>query len=46
MHVYRPEGCETAADFEEKYGQRLWEKDESKYDYLVKVGCKTFWLGI
>jgi phosphoadenosine phosphosulfate reductase len=37
LHVYKPEGCETAADFEQKYGERLWETDEAKYDYLVKV---------
>ena len=38
MHVYRPEGCNTVEDFEKKYGQRLWETDESTYDYVAKVG--------
>ncbi|CAN6621572.1 phosphoadenosine phosphosulfate reductase [Trichomonascus vanleenenianus] len=37
LHVYKPEGCETAADFETKYGEKLWERDETLYDYLVKV---------
>ena len=35
--VYKPKDCETAADFEKKYGEKLWETDESMYDYLVKV---------
>ncbi|KAF9816510.1 hypothetical protein IEO21_04038 [Rhodonia placenta] len=37
VHVYKPEGCDTAAEFEKKYGQGLWERDETLYDYLVKV---------
>ena len=37
VHVYKPEGCETVEDFEKKYGQKLWEADETTYDYLVKV---------
>ena len=37
VHVFKPEGCETAKDFEERYGERLWETNEAKYDYLVKV---------
>ncbi|GAA5963586.1 hypothetical protein JCM3765_004333 [Sporobolomyces pararoseus] len=35
--VYRPPGVETTEEFEEKYGEKLWEKDEDTYDYLVKV---------
>jgi phosphoadenosine phosphosulfate reductase len=37
VHVYKPEGCNTVAEFEKKYGQRLWEADEDTYDYAVKV---------
>ncbi|KAJ2915024.1 hypothetical protein MD484_g5361, partial [Candolleomyces efflorescens] len=37
IYVYRPEGCESAADFEKKHGEKLWEKDENTYDYAVKV---------
>lgn len=37
MYVYRPEGTDTAEDFERRHGQKLWETDESRYDYLVKV---------
>jgi phosphoadenosine phosphosulfate reductase len=37
MHVYRPEGTDTVEEFERTHGQRLWETDEHRYDYLVKV---------
>ncbi|TBU33079.1 phosphoadenylyl-sulfate reductase [Dichomitus squalens] len=37
VHVYKPKGCETVEDFERKHGQKLWEADETLYDYLVKV---------
>ncbi|KII94660.1 hypothetical protein PLICRDRAFT_187535 [Plicaturopsis crispa FD-325 SS-3] len=37
VHVYKPEGCEDVAAFEKKYGERLWETDEAKYDFAVKV---------
>ena len=37
IHVYKPEGCATVEDFEKKYGEKLWEKDETLYDYAVKV---------
>lgn len=35
--VYRPPGVSTTGEFEEKYGEKLWEEDEDTYDYLVKV---------
>lgn len=37
LHVYRPEGCASDAEFAARYGDNLWETDEMKYDYLVKV---------
>ncbi len=37
VHVYKPEGCDTVQDFERQHGQHLWERDETTYDYLVKV---------
>lgn len=37
VHVYKPEGCETAEAFESRHGERLWEQYEEVYDYLVKV---------
>lgn len=46
VHVYKPEGFETTGDFEAKYGDRLWEMDETKYDYLVKVRSRKCTIGI
>ena len=37
VHVFKPEGCETPQEFEEKYGERYWETNEPGYDYVVKV---------
>lgn len=37
FHMYKPEGCETTEEFEQKYGERLWETDEEQYDYVAKV---------
>lgn len=37
LHVIKPVGAENAAEFAEKYGDKLWETDDSRYDYLVKV---------
>ncbi|TFY63143.1 hypothetical protein EVG20_g6443 [Dentipellis fragilis] len=37
VHVYKPDGCNTVADFEKKHGERFWEKDEAHYDFVVKV---------
>lgn len=37
LHIYKPDGCEDDSDFVKKYGDELWNKDELKYDYLVKV---------
>lgn len=34
--VFKPEGFETEKEFSEKFGE-LWETDDLKYDYLVKV---------
>ena len=40
--VYKPKDCETAEEFEKKYGEKLWETDEVMYDYLVKVRSFLF----
>lgn len=40
--IYRPPGVKNTEEFEEKYGQRLWETDEDTYDYLVKVSSQSF----
>ncbi|KAH9938120.1 Phosphoadenosine phosphosulfate reductase family-domain-containing protein [Fomitopsis serialis] len=37
IHVYKPEECETVVEFEKKFGEKLWETDETLYDYAVKV---------
>ena len=37
LHVFKPQGCETVQQFEDKYGQKLWEANEHAYDYAVKV---------
>ena len=39
--VYKPEGCESAQDFEKKYGEKLWERDEEMYDFAVKVRLRA-----
>jgi phosphoadenosine phosphosulfate reductase len=37
LKVYKPMNTQTTQDFENEYGQKLWETDEDSYDYLVKV---------
>jgi len=37
VHTFKPEGVETEKEFGDKYGERLWETDDTRYDYLVKV---------
>lgn len=37
IHTFRPNGCDTTADFEAKHGERLWETNDELYDYLAKV---------
>jgi len=37
ISVYKPDGCETVQDLEQKYGERAWETSEELYDYIVKV---------
>ena len=36
LHTFKPEGFETAADFEETYG-KLYELSEEMYDWVAKV---------
>lgn len=43
VHVYSPQGCKTVKEFEEKYGEKLWETDEDTYDFAVKV-CSIYLL--
>lgn len=37
ISVFRPESCSTEKEFAEAHGDFLWERDDDKYDYLVKV---------
>jgi len=37
VHVYKPDGAETEQEFASRYGERLWETDGERYDFLVKV---------
>ncbi|QLG72246.1 hypothetical protein HG535_0C06000 [Zygotorulaspora mrakii] len=37
VSVFKPEGCSSEREFSDKNGDFLWEKDEEKYDFLVKV---------
>ena len=37
VFTYKPEGCDTTADFESKHGEQLWERNEELYDYVAKV---------
>ena len=37
LHVYKPEGCDTAEEFTALHGERLWETNEDLYDYVAKV---------
>jgi len=37
VHVFKPENCATAADFEALYGPQLWETASEMYDYYAKV---------
>lgn len=35
LYTYKP--ADSVEEFEQEHGERLWENDESMYDYLVKV---------
>ncbi|KAJ7228174.1 hypothetical protein GGX14DRAFT_611576 [Mycena pura] len=37
VHVFKPQECETAEDFERTFGERLWATNEDLYDFAVKV---------
>jgi len=37
INVYTPEGCADVKAFEVKFGEKLWERNESLYDYVIKV---------
>lgn len=37
IHVYRPDGAATEAEFATRHGDRLWETDDELYDWAAKV---------
>lgn len=37
IHVFKPAGVETAEEFAKKHGDRLWETNDSLYDFAAKV---------
>jgi phosphoadenosine phosphosulfate reductase len=37
FHIYKPQGAETAAEFEAKHGKEFWKTHPDNYDYTAKV---------
>ncbi|KAH0562084.1 hypothetical protein GP486_003211 [Trichoglossum hirsutum] len=37
LHIYKPQDVDTAAEFEAKHGERLWETTPDLYDWIAKV---------
>lgn len=37
IHIFKPQGLETTQQFVQKYGEKLWEKDDKLYDWVAKV---------
>lgn len=37
IHVYKPNGVDSAKEFDQKYGEKLWEMNDQLYDWVAKV---------
>lgn len=37
LHIYKPEGVSTTAEFEAKHGKELWKTNADLYDWVAKV---------
>ena len=37
LHIYKPAGANTAEEFAQQHGDRLWEMNDELYDWLAKV---------
>lgn len=37
IHMYKPNGVETAQEFAQQYGEKLWETNDQLYDWVAKV---------
>lgn len=37
LHIFKPQDVKTESEFTSKYGDQLWETNDTYYDFLVKV---------
>ena len=37
IHIFKPAGVQTAEEFSQKHGERLWETNDQLYDWVAKV---------
>ena len=37
VHIFKPDGIQTAEEFEKTYGEKVWENASEMYDYIAKV---------
>jgi phosphoadenosine phosphosulfate reductase len=37
VHIFKPDGIQTAEQFEKTYGEKVWENASEMYDYIAKV---------
>ncbi len=37
LHIYKPDGVDTAKEFAEQHGDKLWEENDQLYDWIAKV---------
>ena len=37
VNIFKPADVSTTKEFEAKYGQELWKKDDTQYDFIAKV---------
>jgi len=37
VNIYKPAGAETAEEFAQQHGERLWETNDELYDWIAKV---------
>jgi len=37
VHVYKPAGCDNVSQFTAVHGDKLWDHNDERYDYVAKV---------
>ena len=37
INVFKPADVSTSSEFEKRYGAKLWERNDSQYDFIAKV---------